>query len=284
MKGTPLRGWRRVAAAMWRAPNDPQVYGQLEVDAAPVVAFIARARASGRKVTPTHLVGRAVAHILEEVPDLNVRIVGGRAYARPSADVFFITAVAGGGDLSGIKIARASKKSVYEIASELERRATKLKRGDDASFSRSKSMMDGLPAPLLRVALRATAWLTSRHAIPLPLLGLEASPFGSAMVTSVGMFGLPAGFAPISWMYEMPLLVMVGEITDKPVAMGGHVEVRSMLPIGATLDHRFVDGWHVSHAMRALREYLAAPERFEPELAPDQEVGAARPATPRAAT
>ena len=34
--------------------------------------------------------------------------------------------------------------------------------------------------------------------------------------------------------------------------------------ISATIDHRYVDGWHVSRAMAAFREYLAAPDRFEP--------------------
>ena len=31
--------------------------------------------------------------------------------------------------------------------------------------------------------------------------------------------------------------------------------------------HRFVDGFHISRAMKALREYLAAPLQFEPALA-----------------
>ena len=29
------------------------------------------------------------------------------------------------------------------------------------------------------------------------------------------MFGLPIGFAPLSWMYKVPLLVLVGTITEK---------------------------------------------------------------------
>jgi pyruvate dehydrogenase E2 component (dihydrolipoamide acetyltransferase) len=265
---------------MWRPPNDPQIYGQMDLDATPIVAFLAKARARGHKLTPTHVVGRAVAHVLDKVPDLNVRIVGANAYPRPSVDIFFITAVGGGSDLSGVKVVRASRKSVYEIATELDRRARKLKHGEDAGFARSKHLMDNLPGPLLRVALRAATWLATTHAIPVPLLGLEACPFGSAMVTSVGMFGLPAGFAPIAWMYEVPLLIMVGEITDKPVAVNGRVEVRPILPIGATLDHRFVDGWHVSHVMTAFREYLAAPERFEPDLARQEDADADRPSVP----
>jgi pyruvate dehydrogenase E2 component (dihydrolipoamide acetyltransferase) len=65
-------------------------------------------------------------------------------------------------------------------------------------------------------------------------------------------------------MYDVPLLVLVGEITWKPVVVGDKVEPMPMLPITATIDHRYVDGWHLSKAMAAFRDYLAAPERFEP--------------------
>jgi len=37
-----------------------------------------------------------------------------------------------------------------------------------------------------------------------------------------------------------------------------------VLPLSVSIDHRYVDGWHLSHAMRAFQAYLAAPERFEP--------------------
>src|SRR5690349_19402281 len=105
------RGWRRIAAAVWRAPSDPQIYGTLEVDASALVAFVERSRAAGQAVTLTHLVGRGLAHAFEKVPDLNVRLVGGRMVPRPSVDVFFITAVGGGHDLSGVKVVRANEKS-----------------------------------------------------------------------------------------------------------------------------------------------------------------------------
>jgi pyruvate dehydrogenase E2 component (dihydrolipoamide acetyltransferase) len=75
------------------------------------------------------------------------------------------------------------------------------------------------------------------------------------------------GFAPLSWMYRVPLLVLVGTMTDKPVAVDGRVEVRPVLPITATIDHRFVDGWHIGRAMKTFRAYLESPASFEPEIA-----------------
>jgi len=261
--GKRVTGWRRIAGAMWHAPDDPQIFGALDLDATTLLAFIEHERRRGRRVTPTHLVGRAIAHALTEVPDLNVRISHGRSIPREAIEIFFITSVEQGRDLSGVKIANVDRMQAHEVGLELARRSTALKNGTDTEFARSKRLMDTLPPSLLRRALRWSAFLTQELGLDIPALGLRRSPFGSAMVTSVGMFGIPQGFAPLAWMYDVPLLVLVGEITPKPVAVDGRVEVRSMLPITATIDHRYADGWVISRAMAAFRAYLADPEKLE---------------------
>ena len=266
MQSPRVTGWRRIANAMWHAPDDPQIFGALDIDAEPLLDYIRRAKRAGEHVTPTHIVGRAVAHALSIVPELNVRIRRGRVIPRPSIDVFFITAVARGHDLSGIKVEGVDRKTVLAVARELDTRSGALKRGEDREFARTKSLMDALPPPLLRGALRLSALLTQDFQLDIPLLGLHPSPFGSAMITSIGMLGLPQGFAPLAWMYDVPLLVLVGELTSRAVVVDGRVEAREILPITATIDHRYADGWHISKLMAAFREYLAAPDKLEPAL------------------
>jgi pyruvate dehydrogenase E2 component (dihydrolipoamide acetyltransferase) len=267
MSGARLFGWRKLAGALWKDPDDPQMYGALELRAKALVAFIERARQGGQHLTPTHLVGRAVAHALSAVPELNVRLVGDRAVPREAIEVFFITAVARGRELTGVKVSGIDRKSAVEVASELDRRSQDMKRGQDPELALAKAVMQHLPRPALRVALRASSWAAGVRAWNLPWLGVRAEPFGSAMVSSVGMFGLPLGFAPLVWLYRVPLLVLAGEITDKPVAVAGRVEVEPVLPIGATADHRYVDGAHLGEALAAFRRYLESPAEFEPPFA-----------------
>jgi pyruvate dehydrogenase E2 component (dihydrolipoamide acetyltransferase) len=267
MKGTRLTGWRKIANALWDAPNDPQIYGSLDLDATAMLAFIALARRHDEHVTATHLVGRAIAQALVAVPELNVRLVGDRAIPRESVDVFFITAVAGGSDLTGVKVDAADTKSAADVARELGRRSRMMKEGKDPDFARTKRTMETLPRAILRPVLRLGAWIAGDRAKRIDALGLAPTPFGSAMVTSVGMFGLPMGFAPLAWMYRVPLLVLVGEIGDRPVAVSGRVEIRPIVPITVTIDHRYVDGAQLGRALRAFREYLASPATFEPPFA-----------------
>jgi pyruvate/2-oxoglutarate dehydrogenase complex dihydrolipoamide acyltransferase (E2) component len=261
-----LGGWRKIAGAMWGPPDDPQVYGILEFDATPLISYREAARQVGHRVTPTHFVGRAVAHALHEVPDFNVRIVGSRIIPRESVDVFFIAAVEGGRELSGVRVDRADEKSVLDIAGELHERSTQMKRGDDPEFAKSKKTIASMPRRLLRPAMRFSAWVAGDRDHDIKALGVKRSPFGSAMVTSLGMFGIPQGFAPLASFYKMPLLVLVGEITDKPVAIDGRVEVRPIMPLTATIDHRYADGWHISQLIKPFTAYLKDPASFEPEL------------------
>jgi pyruvate/2-oxoglutarate dehydrogenase complex dihydrolipoamide acyltransferase (E2) component len=261
-----LRGFRRVANAMWPPPNDPQIYGALDIDAEKALRFIEDVRAHGKRITPTHLVGRAVGLALRAVPDLNVRIVGTRALPRPSIDVFFITAVESGRDLSGVKLRSIDSMSAVDVGEALGARARKLMAGHDSEVQRTKSWTDRLPRSALRAALHTSALLTERFQLEVPGLALHRSPFGSAMITSVGMFGLPQGFAPLSWMYDVPLLVLVGEIVERPVVVNHQVVARPVIPITATIDHRYVDGFHISGAMAALRGYLEDPAAMEPAL------------------
>jgi chloramphenicol O-acetyltransferase len=261
-----LSGWRKIAGAMWGPPDDPQVYGILEFDATPLQHYMEAARAAGHRVTPTHFVGRAIARALHEVPDFNVRIRGSKVIPRETVDVFFIAAVEGGRELSGVRIDRTDEKSILEVADELLERATSMKQGNDQEFSKAKKQISAMPRRLLRPAMKLSAWIAGDRNKSIKLLGVKASPFGSAMVTSIGMFGIPQGFAPLARFYRVPLLVLVGEITPKPMAIDGRVEIRPALPLTATIDHRYADGWHISQLIKPFKAYLEDPQGFEPAL------------------
>jgi pyruvate dehydrogenase E2 component (dihydrolipoamide acetyltransferase) len=251
---------------MWGPPNDPQIYGAMEIDATNLKAFMEQARAAGHRVTPTHVVGRAVAVSLHEVPDFNVRIRGSKMFPRETVDVFFITAVEGGRSLSGVRVDGSDHKPVYEIARELTERATAMKQGNDPEFAKTKKTMETMPMWAMKPAMRFSAWVAGDRDRSIKALGVKSSPFGAAMITSVGMFGLPLGFAPLARFYKMGLLILVGEIADKPLAIDGKVRIRPVLPITATIDHRYADGWHISQLLKPFRAYLADPASFEPPI------------------
>lgn len=259
-----VQGWRKLAGATWGPPGDPQFFGDIDVDAAATLAYLNRVRDKcGVHATVTHATVRAVAHALTVVPRLNVRLAGGREYPRDSVDVLVIVAV-DDDELTGIKVVNADKKSIVDIATELEQRVQAIRAGTDREFGRTKGILARMPAGVLRPAIRLGAWLTSDLNLDLPALGLPRQAFGSAMVSSIGMTGIAHAYSPLAAYYRVPFLVLVGAVTEKPVARCGQVIVRPMLPLTATFDHRYADGVRAAALGRAAQDYLADPAAFEP--------------------
>jgi pyruvate dehydrogenase E2 component (dihydrolipoamide acetyltransferase) len=269
---TKATGWRKVAATVWGSPSDPQIYGDFEIDATRLLAFIEDARSrTGTRVTVTHAVGKAIAHALGKQIDLNTRLYRGHFLPRDSVDIFFVASVSGGEEVSGIKVVGADRKSIVEIAEELRARVERIRTGDREVGGATKAL-DATPPWLLRPALRFVTWLTTDKNVDLKRVGLPRQAFGSAMVSSVGMFGVQKAYGPLSPLYRIPILALVSEITDKAVVVDGEVVARPILTITATLDHRYLDGSHAARLARSVREYLDDPAAFETLTASPEEV------------
>jgi pyruvate/2-oxoglutarate dehydrogenase complex dihydrolipoamide acyltransferase (E2) component len=263
-KGTKATGWRKIAAATWNGPIDPQIYGDLEVDATRLLAFIEDARrTAGVHVTVTHAVGKSIAHALAEHPDLNARLYRGRFIPRESVDIFFVASVAGAGGVTGVKVVAADRKSLVDIADELVRRVERIRHGGEAEVGRSQNAIDSFPFRLLRPALGFVTWLSADRNVDLRRLGLPRQAFGSAMVSSVGMFGVQKAYGPLSPLYRIPILALVSEVTERPVVVHGEIVARPILTVTATMDHRYLDGSHAARLARSARAYLEDPAAFE---------------------
>lgn len=266
-KKTKIQGWRKIAAATWSHPNDPQIFGDLEIDATAALEFLEDARkATDVKLSMTHLVGKSLAYAFGENPDLNVRLYKSHFVQRDTIDVFFIVSAEAGAELSGVKVQRANEKPVVDIARELADRANRIRTGNDAEFGKTKTNLARTPRWLLHTSLKVAAWLTVDKDKDLRRLGLPRQAFGSTMVSSVGMFGIQHAYAPLSPYYRVPLLVLVGEVALKPAVVGDKIEARPLVNLAATLDHRYLDGFHAARLSRSVREYMEDPKRFEPAL------------------
>lgn len=257
------RGWRKIAGGLWGWPVDPQIYGRLEIDATPILEAVEVLRhRTGEHVTPTTLVVRGLGMALRANPDLNTKLVHGYFVPRRSVDVFVITSSGAGKDLSGVKVVGADRRDIGDIAAELAAGAAEARSGR-SELERAKRVLEVLPPSVLRVVLRAAAFATTDLGLDLSSLGMPREAFGSAMVSSVGMFGISEGWAPLSMMYRVPLLVLVGEAEQRPWAVDGRVEVRPVVTLTASIDHRWVDAHGIAGLARSFRTYLADPLSYE---------------------
>lgn len=274
MAWNPTR--RKLAIAAWRPPREPNIYGTLTLDATHVLAYLDHLRdTTGEKVTVTHVVGKAVAAALAEEPSLNGRIVMGRYVPHETVDVAFLVAFEDGEDLAKVKLERVDERPTHEIARELRERATRLRTGGDDGFERSRALIRILPTWLLRPVVWLSGWLTASLGVDAPAVGLDAYPFGSCVVTSVGMFGLDQGFVPPTPFARVPLYVLIGAVRDGVVAVDGEPVVRPQITLSATLDHRFVDGYQAAVIAEHVRSAFADPWSLDGATRPSPTVAEA---------
>ena len=269
--------FRKLAAAAWRAPNDPHIFGSVDVDMTAAEAFLRSYNArNGCKATVTHLVTRAVAMTLARHPEYNAKVGWWRLKIRSRVDIFCQVATEGGRDLSGFKIDAADRRSVAEIAAALGGAAQKIRSGRDPAFDRSRRLFRALPLWAIRMLVGFLSFLVNTLNLDLPGLGLPRDPFGSAMVTSVGMMNVDTGFAPFTPVARCPLIATITKVRQRPWVVDGRVEPRPILRLCGTFDHRIIDGYHAAEISTEVEELLERPEQL---LMPGEEraAGAAPP-------
>jgi pyruvate/2-oxoglutarate dehydrogenase complex dihydrolipoamide acyltransferase (E2) component len=258
-----LSSWRRLAVHVWRAPSDPTVYGVLEVDMRRSLEYLAALNAisGGAKVTPTHLVVKAIAKALAETPGSNGMIARRRVWLRDSIDIYCQVATDGGRDLSGVKIRHVDRKSPAEVAEELTSSAASVREGRDPGSEATKKSLGRMPDFLLGPILRLTGFLTFDLQLDLSSFGIAYDQFGGAMVSNVGGFGLQSGLAPLVPVSRSPIVLLVGEVTERPLAENGAVIAAPLMTIGATFDHRLIDGYQGSMMARIVIDAVRDPEK-----------------------
>ncbi len=265
---TDASSFRRVAAMAWDKPSDPSIYGTMHLPAEALNTWLEAKRAAGEKLTVTHAVARAVALSLAEHRDLNAMVRFGKLYLRDDVDVFVQVAIpseehVGKTDLSGVVIRNADQKTTATLAEEIRAGARRIRRNEDAEFRRTKQQADRIPTFLYRWLLKLVEFLQYVLNVDTSFLGAPRDPFGSAMVTSLGMHGVQIAYAPFFPLARCPMIVLVGALADAPAVVDGELAVQKQLTLSATFDHRIVDGFHAATLASTLLGYLAEPERLD---------------------
>lgn len=259
---------RKLAIASWRPAREGNIHGKVSVDATDALAYLDDVRErTGEKVTITHLVGKAVGAALASEPTLNGYIRMGRFVPHDQVALTFLVSMPDGSDLAKAKIDHVDRKPVAAVAAELRQRAEDLRTGANEDWEKNKQVIALLPTWLLRPVLWLTGLLASSFGVNAPALGVEPFPFGSGVVTSVGMFGLDEAYVPQTPFARVPLWVLVGAVSQRPTVVDGEVVPRPMLTVTATIDHRFVDGFQGAALAREFRRVFADPWSLDREAA-----------------
>ncbi len=257
---------RKLAIASWRSPREPNMYGKLELEATEALRYLEDVRErTGERVTLTHLVARATGAALAAEPTLNGRIRFGRYLPNDRVSLAFLVTMPDGSDLARARVDDIDRKDVATIARELRERTERLRTGTDEDWEKSKQLLRTFPSWVIRPIVWFTGWLTASLGVGAKPLGLEKQPFGSGIVTSIGMLGLDEAYAPPTPFARVPLYVLIGAVRPRPWVVDGEVVVRPVLTITATVDHRFIDGFQAATLAQEVHRVFEDPWSLDRE-------------------
>ena len=267
-----VSSFRKIAIGTWRTVGDPTVYGSIELRMERALAYIDEfRRRTGKRLTISHLMAKAVALTLREMPDANAILRRNRIYLRKVIGVFFQVAMTDGGDgkadLSGATLYGVDQLSLLEICDQFEAKVEKVRTRKDEVLEKTRGMFLKLPYRLLGPILNLISWLSFELNLDLRWAGIPSDPFGSVMITNVGSLGLDTAYVPLVPYSHVPILLALGAVKEQPVVDDGKLAVGKVMKVHATFDHRLIDGFHASVMSKCLRRFVENPEDHFDKLA-----------------
>lgn len=260
-----LSTFRKMALGTWHTAYDPSVYGSLTLRMERAEAYLDRfRRATGKRVTFSHMMAKAAGAALQAMPDANAILRLGSIYLRDRIGVFFQVVledpITGEIDLSGATIFEPEQKTLLAIVDEFQERTARVRGGSDRKDA-ARNIFRRAPSFAIGPILDAVGFFGYTLNLDLEKLGVPNDAFGSIMITNIGTLGLEEAYPPLVPYSRVPIVMAMGAIHDAPVVENGAVVPGRVMKVCATFDHRVLDGAHAAIMVRTLRSWMEDPEK-----------------------
>ena len=129
---------------------------------------------------------------------------------------------------------------------------------------------DGLIVPVVKVADQKTLLQLGKEMHDLSekaknrTIDLGDLKGGTFTITNIGVIG--GIFATPIINYPEVAILATGKIHDKPLVVNGRIEIRKVLPLSLSFDHRIIDGAEAARFVNTLKGYLENAGLFAGEV------------------
>jgi len=256
-------GWRKVASSIYRRPTDSKIFGSVEIDITNLEEYIAEKRKNGVKATLTHVFILAAARALkEEVPELNTYIKRGNVILRDHIDVM-VSVLLPGSLMGSVLIKDADTLTLEELIKVMGEEVKSARQGSENKTMKMKDKLAKIPWPVRGWIFRLLKTITFNWGLSIPSLGLSANSFGSFVVSNIGNVGLDMGYPALFPSSNVSFVLILGGVNRKPAVVGDQILPRTILSLGAALDHRVVDASHGGMLFRYLKKVVKNPHLLD---------------------
>ena len=254
--------FRRLAIGAWRSPTDPKVYTKLKCDITHLNDFFSVK--SDPPVTYIHFFTKVMGLVFQRFPDLNQVLIRNRLYQRKAVTAFIHTHLRmdHGYDLLGVTINDVDRRSLIDIAEDVDTQVKQLRKGGIKPMENAKRIIMTVPSYLYQVMVSVLDFFMYTLNIDFSFAGLPKDSYGSFAVTAVGSFGFEEVYVPLFPFSRLPLIMAVGKPVKEWVYDGQQANLKTYITLTFTMDHRYFDGAHIAKPMRLFKKIVADPEQY----------------------
>ena len=129
-------------------------------------------------------------------------------------------------EMGGFVLRNIEDKSIFDITKEMDTRVAKSKKADhEEGAAQSKNILASMGWPLRNIVFNFVRWWHIKLGKEMKIFNIYNDSFGSAMVTNIGHHDLQFGFPALLPIANVPLIVALGKIEEKPVVRDGEIVV-----------------------------------------------------------
>lgn len=255
--------WRKTASTIYKKPTDSKIFGSVEIDITDLEKYITEQRKSGVKLTLTHFFLVATARaITEHLPEFNTYVKRGNIYSHQQVDAT-VSVLLQSGEMGSVKMLNVDKLTLGESAIKLRDEIQKTYKGHENATMQMKEKLAAIPWPLRGWVYSFIRFVTVNLGISIPALGLSANNFGSFILSNIGSLGLDIGYPALMPSANVSFVLILGGIAKKPWVVADAIVPRSILTLGAALDHRVIDASHGGKLFKYLKKFVNNPALLE---------------------
>lgn len=267
MLPTPFTSMRHITTiASWSSPNDPHVYGKLELDISKVEEYIDKlSKKLNKKITITVYSLKLISIVLSKFPDLTCYIKYGKLNEKENIDLCCLVAVGEGEDLCNAVINSCELKSIEQIHDELNDNAEKYRKKKNEDHNKKNVLANFIPNFILALLVQAFSYISS-IGLSFKPFGVRSNEFGSCVITSIGSLGIEDGFPPIPPPTFCPLLISIcKKFTANKYDIDGNLSEKTFLNFNLTADYRFLNYKTTREFIKEFKRIGENPVIFEEE-------------------
>jgi len=251
---------------LMRGRNESVAYVPIDIDAEPLLKYIAEHKGTDKEVTMFQAVLLAFTKTLRERPTLNRYIVGRRLYQRRNVVFSFIARrrMTDDGTETNVLVSIKPTDDRATIIAKLKGEIEVAKSDEQKQDDKVISAFMRLPRWALRLAVTVfEAW---DFFVDTPGFLRGVDPLRcSIYVANLGSVGLNS--APFHHLYEWgtcSLFVVIGKLGPQVVVgEDGQPTVRQILPLRVTFDERVADGYYDARSLELVETFLADPSLLD---------------------